>query len=76
MSENAVLLFEVVGFLSKSLDVVWVPVDGVGATQIFDLGDAQLSIAHVLVQQTWLHFARVDVFLAGDNIMMHTRSVV
>ena len=61
MRENSVLFFENVFGLSPGLAVVWVPIHRVGSAKVFDLGDTQLPVASLLIEEPWLHIARVDV---------------
>lgn len=61
MRENSVLFFENVFGLSPGVAVVWVPIHRVWSTKVFDLGDTQLPVACLLIEEPRLHVARVDV---------------
>ena len=72
MCEYAILLFESIWLLREALYVVRVPIEGIGAREVSNLGDAKLAVAHLLVQEAWLHVMRVDVHTARDNVVVHT----
>ena len=76
MGENSILFFENIFGLSPGIAVVWVPIHWVGSTEVFDLGNAQLPVASLLIEQPWLHVARVDVVRPSDDIMVHAWSVI
>lgn len=76
MCENTILPLKVILIFPERLHVVWVSIHRAGSPEVPDLGDSLLAVAHLLVEEAWLHVTRVDVVIPRDDVVVHRRSII